>query len=226
MVEGVVGLMGEGKTYFTTLRALEALKDGKRVVANYAIHGGTVCNTWDDLLDATIPEIVDGKPKKMDTLCIIDEANLWCPSRFWAKLDPRLLYAWSQSRKFGLDILWTAQHEARVDTALREITYQIWLSRRFRSYFWYRAYIPEQLRKEKRKRLESRLVRYRQDVGDAYDTFQVIDLGTQLLSKERSRAPEYREPESAHWSEPDFTRAHGRIKGKKVELVIGGGSGR
>lgn len=169
MIEGVVGLMGQGKTYYATREALKARDSGREVYANYYIEGCHYWSKWSQVYD-----IRSG-------LIIIDEANLVCPSRFWQKVDPRLLYWWSQSRKLGLDILWTAQHEARVDTALREITYRVWRSRRVGRLFVWTAYVPEELRKEKRRAMDRRVGLRRKTVSDAYDTFQLIDLGEQIL---------------------------------------------
>ena len=226
MVEGVVGLMGMGKTYYTTWRAHEALKAGIRVVANYHIDGAEHCGGWDDLMQATVPHIDDrGIPVRIPTLCIIDEANLWCPSRFWQKLDPRLLYLWSQSRKFSLDILWTAQHEQRVDTALREVSYCVWVCKRLPlGWFLYRSYQIEEMRKEKRHRLASKWVRLRKDICESYNTWEVIDLGVECL-RGIERAPDYRAPdEGQHWSEPVFTEKHG--SGKRRGLLAVGGSAK
>jgi hypothetical protein len=57
---------------------------------------------------------------------LIDELNLWAPSRLWAELGIGVLQRWAYARKDGLDIVWSAQHEARVDKVAREVTEHIW----------------------------------------------------------------------------------------------------
>lgn len=58
---------------------------------------------------------------------LLDELNLWAPSRLWAKLGVGVLNRWAYGRKDGLDIRWTAQHESRVDKVAREVTCFIWV---------------------------------------------------------------------------------------------------
>jgi hypothetical protein len=57
---------------------------------------------------------------------LIDELNLWAPSRLWEKLGLGVLQRWAYARKDGLDIVWSAQHEARIDKVAREVTEGIW----------------------------------------------------------------------------------------------------
>lgn len=57
---------------------------------------------------------------------LIDELNLWAPSRLWEKLGLGVLQRWAYARKDGLDIVWSAQHEARIDKVAREVTESIW----------------------------------------------------------------------------------------------------
>lgn len=55
-------------------------------------------------------------------LMIIDELNTVLPSRTWKSAPAVLLYKWSHLRKDGLDLIYTAQHEKRIDTVIRELT--------------------------------------------------------------------------------------------------------
>lgn len=64
------------------------------------------------------------------TTVLIDELNLWAPSRFWAKMGIGVLNRWAYGRKDGLRIVWTAQHEARVDKVAREVTQYIYACRK------------------------------------------------------------------------------------------------
>jgi Zonular occludens toxin (Zot) len=62
---------------------------------------------------------------------IIDELNLWAPSRLWQTLGVGVLNRWAYVRKDGLEIIWTAQHEARIDKVAREVTDFIYSCRAF-----------------------------------------------------------------------------------------------
>jgi len=53
----------------------------------------------------------------------------------WTQDSGKLeLAVFQQSRKEGLDLVWIAQHEARVDVAIREVTAFIWRHRMFGKY--------------------------------------------------------------------------------------------
>jgi len=52
----------------------------------------------------------------------IDELNLWAPSRMWQDMQLGTLTRWAYARKDGMDIVWSAQHEARIDKVPREVT--------------------------------------------------------------------------------------------------------
>jgi hypothetical protein len=90
-----------------------------------------------------------------NALVIIDEAQMWFGSRAWQKNTQDELSYFQQSRKEGLDLIWIAQHEARVDTGLREITaYYKRCSMLFRSGVCrVRTVVPE----DDKKTLESKL---------------------------------------------------------------------
>lgn len=59
--------------------------------------------------------------KARNGLVVIDELNTVLPSRVWKAAPGALLFMFSHARKHGLDIVFTAQHEKRVDTIVREL---------------------------------------------------------------------------------------------------------
>ena len=112
MIEGIVGLPGSGKSYYAVVRMIEAMRSGRRVLANFhpMDRAGWEFGLWSDMCSA------------VDALCVIDEAHIWFPSRKWQENTVQELAVWQQHRKRGLDLVWISQHEQRVDTALRELT--------------------------------------------------------------------------------------------------------
>lgn len=60
---------------------------------------------------------------------LLDELNLWAPSRLWQKLGIGVLTRWAYVRKDGMDVRWSAQHESRIDKVAREVTDFIWTCR-------------------------------------------------------------------------------------------------
>lgn len=111
MIEGYIGRPGSGKSYTLTERAIQHADRGRQVFANYSIN---YRNCWtfapEDLLDLP-PGVI-----------VIDEAHLWFPARQSLKLPPSWLAMLSQTRKNGWDLLWCAQHEARVDRVIRDVS--------------------------------------------------------------------------------------------------------
>jgi hypothetical protein len=180
--------MGNGKTLLATHFALKAINRGVPVYANYEIAGAVCVDDMVELFARSLPDI-DPVTREVvrdecgnipERLLIIDEANITCPSRYWAKLDPRMLYYWSQSRKLGLTIYWTAQHERRVDAALREITYRIWHCRRFGRLHVATACLPDEQSKTRRTWMGRKYLWRSQSLCDAYNTLRLVELGAQV----------------------------------------------
>lgn len=175
MIEGYIGRPGSGKTYTLTERVLRALdRGGREVFCNYAVEGAWLFGP-DDLLD--LPP----------GLIVIDEAHLWFPARQALRLPPSWLAMVSQTRKNGWDILWAAQHENRVDRAVRDVSSWQWLcSAWFQSaghplLFKASSWEPEFFRDPKRKMVTTwRLFSNR--VAAAYDTFERIEVARHATS--------------------------------------------
>lgn len=62
---------------------------------------------------------------------LIDELNLWAPSRLWQDLGLGVLNRWAYARKDGLEVHWSSQHESRVDKVAREVTDHIYTNTSF-----------------------------------------------------------------------------------------------
>lgn len=166
MIEGYIGRPGSGKSYTLTERAIREAKRGRQVFANYPINFE---NCWtfspEQLLDLP-PGVI-----------VIDEAHLWFPARMSLKLPPSWLAMLSQTRKNGWDLLWCAQHEARVDRIIRDISSWQWLCTAWFShnghplFFKSVSYEPEFFRRPDR-RMTTNVRMFSQEVATAYDTFE------------------------------------------------------
>jgi hypothetical protein len=111
VILGITGLPGGGKSLYAVTEMLKAKRAGRRVVANF--HSRT--NMWEYMNWEQMKEL-------HNALVVIDEAHMWFPSRQWHKTTQDELSYFQQSRKEGLDLMWVAQHENRVDTALKELS--------------------------------------------------------------------------------------------------------
>jgi hypothetical protein len=172
MVEGFTGLPGSGKTYWLSKLGLDALAKGLPVYANFHLEGA---NKFSDLKEVFFVR---------KGVILVDEINLVCPSRWWNKFPPQLAYFWSQTRKFQLDIYWSAQHIDRVDKIIREISNWVWTINRLPfGFFIARMYIPEHITKEKRKHYTLKFFKLNSKVYTKYNTFELIELPINLINK-------------------------------------------
>lgn len=170
MVQGYVGLPGTGKTYWLAKTGLDAIKKGRDVYANFHLDGAKYFNRLDQ-----IKAVRKG-------VILIDEINLSVPSRMWNKLPSWLLYFWSQTRKFDLDIYWTAQSLARVDKVVREISNFVW---QFKNFFFgfhvANKYLPEEMDKAKRMSFETKWFTIDKKVYEHYNTYEIIEIQEEFL---------------------------------------------
>jgi zona occludens toxin (predicted ATPase) len=164
-IEGFIGRPGRGKTYEMTRRVLEEADRDRLCFTNYPVrHPNVYLFTPDQLLD--LPR----------GLVAIDEAHLWFPARMSLKLPSSWLAGMSQTRKAGWDMLWSAQHESRVDRMIRDVTDYMWLCDTWFKHnghpvmFSAKSYEPEDFRRKGKE-----LTRYghffSKRVAQAYDTF-------------------------------------------------------
>ena len=176
MVEGICGLPGSGKTYWLTKRGLEAMRKGRPVFANYALKGST---RYVDLLKLA-KEVRKG-------LILVDEINLLCPSRWWDQFPPELAYFWSQTRKFELDIFWTAQHMDRVDKIIREISNWVWEVRKIGPVCFATQHLPEQYNKVRRTNFGTKFFIVKKSIYQNYNTYETLDIAEHLKPIEQER---------------------------------------
>jgi hypothetical protein len=187
-VEGYIGLPGAGKTFALSKRGLRAIEEGRRVFSNYGLEGSMPIKGWDC---ANVGNTKDPGPactcgecfvSISNAMVLVDEINLWAPSRMWNSLPLGLLHRWAQVRKYQTQILWTAQHEARVDKVIREVTGWIWLCRPilFGMAFSLKAFEPSDLRRERSRALDSQFLLLRKRVAASYDTMRLVDVGSQF----------------------------------------------
>lgn len=165
-IEGWIGRPGAGKTWTLTARALRARRRGQPVYSNYPIDGCWLFGP-DDLL-----HLPPG-------LIVIDEAHIWFPARQAMRLPPSWLAMLSQTRKNGWDLIWSAQHEARVDRVLRDVTSWMYLTT---AWFgppgrprWFRTqqFEPEEFRRAG-KAVATRWQRRTDKISKSYDTYNQI----------------------------------------------------
>lgn len=168
-IRGYLGPHGSGKTYAMVRHAYyRRLKHPDMPVwANFKVQlpgDGPVhpLTVWpDDLVRAR------------NGLVLIDEINIVMPSRLWDRVPVQMLYALAMARKFGWEMLWSAQYVARVDKSAREVTSEVWKMMNFRrlGFFAYRSYFGEDFERP----FLGGLIFCEPRVDAAYDTLELIE---------------------------------------------------
>jgi zonular occludens toxin Zot len=178
VIEGYIGRPGSGKSYTLTERALREADRGRTVFTNYdLVHPNVWRFTEDQLLDLP-PGVI-----------VIDEAHLWFPARQALNLPPSWLAMLSQTRKAGWDLLWCAQHETRVDRAIRDVSsWQHLCTSWFTHdghpmFFRTETWEPEDFRKAG-KRVGSRWRTFNPKVAAAYDTYERLSIAAHTQKRD------------------------------------------
>ena len=172
-IEGYVGRPGSGKSYTLTERAIRARDRGKPVFANYSIDG---CFTF------TPDQLLDLPPG----LIIIDEAHLWFSARKAMQLPASLLAGWSQTRKNGWDVLWSTQHQNRIDRAILDVSDWVWVcSSWFHGsghpmLFRAECYEPENIRYKKSRQVQTWKF-FNSKVASSYNTMERLSFADYMI---------------------------------------------
>lgn len=103
-------------------------------------------------------------------LAVIDEAHMWFSARKWTQTEQSDLAAFQQHRKEGMDVIWIAQHESRVDVAIRELTAFIWRHRKLGRFVIASKVTPD----EPKKVIDRRFVAIRPELYNNYFTEERI----------------------------------------------------
>jgi len=144
MIEAHVGLPGSGKSLHGVARLLKEKSKGRQTLANFHSQTGK----WEFALWADMAEAGN-------CFVVIDEAHMWFSARTWTKTQQGELSVFQQHRKEGIDLVWIAQHESRVDVAVRELTAFIWRHKKMGQFVIASQVTPE----EPKKILKRKVVR-------------------------------------------------------------------
>lgn len=186
----------------------ELVKQGVRVGRGFIPDPeARVLRSWDELIDLRVMRDPLGAAHRdgCDVLTcngcsrgitvLIDELNLWAPSRLWQEIGLGVLNRWAYVRKDSLDIIWTAQHEARIDKVAREVTTEIWTCQNYGPwrlpligtrvlFFTRKRWVPALLTEKNRTGaqegaqsagiMDFEVSLYDQTVADAFDTYEHV----------------------------------------------------
>lgn len=221
-LEGWVGWHGQGKTFSAVAHVLaEWDRHGHAIWSNAILHGAVEAavalsdpellartpivhfETWDDLM--ALIEVAIARSLRVQVL--VDEAGKFLSSRFYQRLDPRVLMVLQERRKVGrgLDLYWTAPSVDHVDKILRDVTQAVHVCRRIGGSeyshdggrrpraIWVRTYRPNDVGKERRRPIARRLLPFSGSLAALYTT-GVVSMGTPIAARVMQR-PELRDAE-------------------------------
>lgn len=223
MIEGFVGLIGAGKTMLAVQHAVGlARRRGAVLVSNIKVDAEGVeavqLAVGDDGLDlgqlraimrptSTVTDAETGEQIELNgaprgVVLLVDEVGIIMPARFWASFPVDLMFTLSQSRKMGVDLVWTSQDVEQVDSFLRRLTQWVYkvravpgssLERRERGrrpwFFVVTKWRPSTV-DQREKRIARDLVRYRRAWEGCYDTDELVSPPERLRRRGESRAAE------------------------------------
>jgi hypothetical protein len=185
------GLPGDFKTYTLAQVGLRAMRQGRDVWVNagFDLRGANVFNSFQELLDAPRPKVV-----------LWDEMPVYLSARDWQNFPAELLYEWTQVRKNGDELHYTAIDLEMVDANLRRITAWEVECRALSGLFYVRTCWPAL--SKRRSKLKKHVwrewgMRHR-SVCRSYDTYAKVAVP---VAKERSGRL------LQEWSRPDEQRA-------------------
>lgn len=205
MIVGYTGLVGQGKTMLAVQEALRLARlRGALLVSNIAVEAPDVeverVQVGDDGLEG-IPDILDrARGQGRGVVILVDEIGIVLPARYWQQgMSIDLMWACSQSRKLGADLVFTCQHVAQLDAFLRRLTDWIWsvraiphptLERRVRGrrpwFFMLGRWRPADVDTERpEKRLGRAIRRYRREWERVYDTDELVRPPDHLRGRRR-----------------------------------------
>lgn len=184
MINGIVGLPGHGKSLEGVRRACEAHDRGDtHVYANLPLALERFTLVTPETLALVRAGACPCKCKRVFVL--LDEVHLWLPARRSLQLPISWLELFSQTRKLGWDLWWTAQNEMRVDRMLRDVTGWMYLATGWVwpvQFFVYEKFEPEHFRKAGR-RISKDVRRRSRRASAAYDTGGQIVRATHVQDK-------------------------------------------
>jgi hypothetical protein len=214
MIVGYTGLVGMGKTMLATREAVNLARRRRAIlVSNIEVIDPGVpfvqLAVGDDGLEGLAPilrsaracgvctvgnsrgKVAHGEDgcERQGVVILVDEIGIILPARFWERgMSITLMWACSQSRKLGADLIFTCQHVAQLDAFLRRITDWIWkvkaiphpsVERREAGkrpwFFWTTRWRPADIDTENPEKRLSRSFRWyhREDEG-IYDTDELV----------------------------------------------------
>jgi len=221
VIEGYIGLIGAGKTMLAVEHCIStAVRRRALLFSNIAVTTDRLAPedvvqlaTGDDGLDVDeLRGILDrARAEGRGAVLLLDEVGILMPARFWQSFPVDLMFQFSQSRKLGLDVVYTAQDIEQVDSFLRRLTQWVFKVRAFPTpsverrergrrprLFIVTKWRPASVDKRD-KRLGRAIVRYRRSWEAQYNTDELVRPAERLRRRRGAGSAAAGAPDPRSW---------------------------
>lgn len=188
MIVGMIGLPGSGKTYHMTEIGQRLLADGQDVFSSHEMKGSRPIESARQLI------------RMNHCTVFFDEMHQDYDARQWYHLDPIVKHVLTQSRKYSINVYWSAQDWFYMDPFIRRITDFAWLHEAtFRDPDTGRSRIGRhkaykvsgadlELKKRRPTILARKTIWIRKRTIEAYDSYKKIMLTSNKVTDEELQA--------------------------------------
>jgi hypothetical protein len=160
------------------------------------------CSTCEDRDE--FGNIIHGRPgcERYGVVVLLDEVGILMPARFWQDFPIDLIFELSQSRKSGVDFLYTAQDVEQVDAVLRRLTQYVYMVKVFPVatierrekgrrpwFFMLTKWKPKHIETQHRSPLGRSFRLYRRHWERAYSTDELVRPPERLRARKRRQDP-------------------------------------
>jgi hypothetical protein len=206
-VTAYVGMPGSGKTYSLAWQGLRAMARGRRVISNagFDLVGSEVMGTFDEFASLRVlcedrDHVRDEWPREpvcpagkrwVPITIVWDELPLYFNARKWAEFPDAMMYRFTQVRKDGLELYYSAIHEGMIDVNIRRVTFWFWHCRAVTGrILMRRLFPPEEFRRQGARPYAVKWYRVSDGIASAYDTTRKVALPRKLRERISAGVPE------------------------------------
>jgi len=188
MIIGMIGLPGSGKTYHMTEIGQRLIADGQDVFSSHEMKGSRPIESARQLI------------RMNHCTVFFDEMHQDYDARQWYHLDPIVKHVLTQSRKYSINVYWSAQDWFYMDPFIRRLTDFAWIheatfrdpetgkSRIGRHKAWKVPGSHLELKKRHPDILARRTLWIRKKTVEAYDSYKKIMLTSNKVTDEELEA--------------------------------------
>lgn len=115
MIAGFIGKMGSGKTLSMVRETLKYYKQGYKIYSNFHLK-----IPYEPLDFSTLFKMAENQEDLKNVVILLDEVHILLDARSGMRKENKVVTFWlNQTRKMGVKLYYTTQHEDQIDKRLR-----------------------------------------------------------------------------------------------------------